>query len=832
MKTVPRPEPAVKGASWPSRLLDGLGGLGGWLVGPDPGLNRLRIVLCAMATIAGAIGAEWLFVHFTGALLRPAPPAAAGAAAAGRVVAANHALLIFAMILGGVIGLTAAISVQDTRPRDQVVSMLVLPVPMIAVMALALAVAHHRVLALCLLPLILAVGTYPRRFGPAGVRVGPLVFTGYLFGFLLGSVITLGDTGWLTAEIGVGIVVAIAVKVGVFHDTSSRALRRTQRSYAARARRLAGLALAAFDEPGPRASRRLDRHKTRLGEATHLIEGQLADPGVAQADSAAALLHQRLFDSWLALANLSRFAAALGRSPLYAGQRKQVREILASLRDGRLDDARASALAFAETLTAPADPDGDNTEIIAHRFAGSVTDFADALSQWLELGAQDQPAGAHALFTPAVPLRQGGSLSITAAATAEASSTAEPGLHLRLVAVAPYVRTAIQVGVAVGAAIALGDLLSGQRFYWAAIGAFVVFQGTSNTEEQVSKALSRIVGTLVGIVVGDRLVDLIGPHAAAWTIVIILVSVLLGLYLQRADYAFLVIGITVMVSQLYTELGDFSTALLVQRLEETAIGAAVAAAVVLVVLPLHASRVARVALRGYLAAMASLLRHTCAAFGGQEDAALRQDDTRALNTAYQALATSIQSMRRIQAGGQSQRAGATIVAATSARRYALNLVRDIPPTAVPIAVPDAGTAALLNRGGQTLEASLTSLQSALAGPGGYTYTRSASLFDVIEQRLVASGGGSSDGQLALRDLRLIDGALAELAIAMGLHVISYDIGPADDHVRSAGAPTPAAPDPAGEPAAPDAGGEPAAPDPAGEPASSQSAAADGGEPDR
>ena len=417
-----------------------------------------------------------------------------------------------------------------------------------------------------------------------------------------------------------------------------------------------------------------------------------------------------------------------------------------------------------------------------------------------------------------MPLRQGGSLSITAAATAEASSTAEPGLHLRLVAVAPYVRTAIQVGVAVGAAIALGDLLSGQRFYWAAIGAFVVFQGTSNTEEQVSKALSRIVGTLVGIVVGDRLVDLIGPHAAAWTIVIILVSVLLGLYLQRADYAFLVIGITVMVSQLYTELGDFSTTLLVQRLEETAIGAAVAAAVVLVVLPLHASRVARVALRGYLAAMASLLRHTCAAFGGQEDAALRQDDTRALNTAYQALATSIQSMRRIQAGGQSQRAGATIVAATSARRYALNLVRDIPPT-VPIAVPDAGTAALLNRGGQTLEASLTSLQSALAGPGGYTYTRSASLFDVIEQRLAASGGGSSDGQLALRDLRLIDGALAELASALGLHVISYDIGPADDHVRSAGAPTPAAPDPA-------------APDPAGEPASSQSAAAEGGEPDR
>jgi hypothetical protein len=162
-------------------------------------------------------------------------------------------------------------------------------------------------------------------------------------------------------------------------------------------------------------------------------------------------------------------------------------------------------------------------------------------------------------------------------------------------------------------------------------------------------------------------------------------------------------------------------------------------------------------------------------------------------------------MRRIQAGGQSQRAGATIAAATSARHYALNLVRDIPSAAV----PDADTAALMNRGCQTLQASLTSLQSAVSGPDGCTYTRSASLFDLIEQRLAAPGNGNGDGRLAPGDLWLIDRALAKLAGALGLHVTSYDLGPADDQTRSAGAP-----------------------DPAGEPASSQSAAADGGEPDR
>jgi hypothetical protein len=98
----------------PARLLDSLGALGGWLVAPDPGLNRLRTVLCTTLTIAGAIGAEWLFVHFTGTLQRPAPPAAAGAAAAARVAAANHGVLIFAIVLAGVIGLSAAIAVQDT----------------------------------------------------------------------------------------------------------------------------------------------------------------------------------------------------------------------------------------------------------------------------------------------------------------------------------------------------------------------------------------------------------------------------------------------------------------------------------------------------------------------------------------------------------------------------------------------------------------------------------------------------------------------------------------------------------------------------------------------
>ena len=129
-----------------------------------------------------------------------------------------------------------------------------------------------------------------------------------------------------------------------------------------------------------------------------------------------------------------------------------------------------------------------------------------------------------------------------------------------------------------------------------------------------------------------------------------------------------------------------------------------------------------------------------------------------------------------------------MAAATAGRRYVLNLVRDIQPAAA----PDPDTTALLDRGCQTLQASLTALQSAVTGPDGGSYTRSASLFDLIEQRLAAPGSNAGHDYLALRDLRAIDGALAELAEVLGLDITSYDTGPTGDPVPSAGLPDPAA----------------------------------------
>ena len=60
-------------------------------------------------------------------------------------------------------------------------------------------------------------------------------------------------------------------------------------------------------------------------------------------------------------------------------------------------------------------------------------------------------------------------------------------------------------------------------------------------------------------------------HHTYWSIAVILVALFFGLYLMRINYAFMVVGITVMVSQLYVQLGEFSNSLLLVRLEETGV---------------------------------------------------------------------------------------------------------------------------------------------------------------------------------------------------------------------------------------------------------------------
>jgi uncharacterized membrane protein YgaE (UPF0421/DUF939 family) len=741
--------------------------------GSDPGLNRLRMAVQTVLTIAVILAAEWLFVHFTHAL-QMTHGTGLPAAQAAAVAAANHGYLVIALLIGAIVGMLSSFGVMDSTARGQLVTTLFLPGPMIAGLVLGLSLGGDRIPALASFAVILAVGTYFRRYGPRGFIGGIMLFLGDFLGFFLHGVITLGDLGWVAAEIGVGLVVALAIRFAVFYPRRTSALKRTQRSYAARARKVAALALELLDNPGQtdRDARRLHRQLVRLNEAALMIDAQLGDPGAVADGSSAQLLHQRLFDVELALTNIARFAQAMACTGLPAPQHFEARLALRDIVRGENQAARTHATRLTGLLRAAGPvPDGADRAavVVVHRFAGSVIALADAITDWMAAGTTDAGQGA---FQPSVQLLGGW---LPGSAMVSSAASLEPGPRLGdRVRLALYTRTAIQMGVAVGAAIVLGDLLSGRRFYWAVIAAFVTFMGATNSGEQIRKAFFRVAGTVAGVAAGSLLVTAVGHHTG-WSIVVILAALFFGFYLQRVNYTFMVIGVTVMVSQLYVQLGEFSDSLLLLRLEETALGAAVAIVVVILVLPLRTRRVLRVAVRDQVRAVARLAGHASDHLLGenQDAGATLRSDARAVDAAYHAVTATAQPMRRNLFGHLDDDTGRALQLAAAARNYSRNLVTDT-GSAGPL---DSGTRLDIEVASATLRQSLGVVAAALTGPRDTVYTRSAALFDQAERRIEEHSGTAGPAQLAIRDLKLIDGTMARLAEVLGLTITDYDTVP-------------------------------------------------------
>jgi uncharacterized membrane protein YgaE (UPF0421/DUF939 family) len=754
--------------------------------------------------IGVVLAAEWLFVRATGALQVPIPPKAP-AAAATQLWMLNHALTVIALMLGAILALIGGFGVgMFGTARAQLALILFLPLPMLALLAVGLTV-HVRVISLALLAVVLAVGTYCRRFGPPGFMGGMLGFMGAFLGFFIQDYVSLSDFGWLAAEVLIGVAGIIVVHFALFRPRTETAVRRMQRSYSARASSLASEVAELYEaitrsgksEQNQREEQRLQRQLLRLNEAALLIDAQISPASVPAGWSAAAL-HQRLFDAETALSNVARFALTLARRPLPAPAPALIVAALAGIRDADLTavfDSAARLRQLVEDRCREIDPDDC---IVLQRFATSVTDLGTALRAFRLDPASLPPDDAlpdntgNEEFQPQVATFGGwlpGSAFIAGAASQERGGN---GLIERI-RLAPYARIAIQMGIAVGAAIIVGDAISGRRFYWAVIAAFITFMGANTAGEQLRKSVFRVAGTVVGVIVGAVLAHLVGD--VVWLqIVVIMVSLFLGLYLFRVNYTFMTIGITVMVSQLYVELDEFSNSLLLLRLAETAVGAGVAILTVLLVLPLHVGRVARVAARQQLEALADLadrsldrLADPASAVGS--DLELRAA-ARRVDVAYQAYVATVRPMRTPTFGRLAERVAGFNATAVAARHYARNLLLD---ASTRYADLDARAIDDLAAARKQLADSVGAVTAALApapeASGGHAdhddgdgapparqYVRSASLFQRVADEL-PDQPLTSRPHLALRDLQLLDGALAEAARWADVPVTDLDTVP-------------------------------------------------------
>ncbi|KUH40448.1 MULTISPECIES: FUSC family protein [Streptomyces] len=148
----------------------------------------------------------------------------------------------------------------------------------------------------------------------------------------------------------------------------------------------------------------------------------------------------------------------------------------------------------------------------------------------------------------------------------------------------PTTRQAVQATVACGLALAVGQVLSEERWYWAVGTAWWIFVNTASRGETLVRGFRRVLGTVLGIVAGLA-VALPLDGAPAPTAALVAVCVFGIFYTAPVSYSWMMLAVTVMAGLLYGLLGVLTPHLLVLRLAETAVGALFAALAVTLVLP-------------------------------------------------------------------------------------------------------------------------------------------------------------------------------------------------------------------------------------------------------
>ncbi|WP_375481708.1 FUSC family protein [uncultured Jatrophihabitans sp.] len=731
------------------------------LAGADPGLGQLRTAGQAVLGILVAVGLVYGFVRLTGALQLPA-----GAGPAAVVSATNHALLIVEILVGGIVAMMAGFAVNDATPAQQLVSTLILPFPLLGAMATGLALGAYRIPSLVFLVVLMTLAVYVRRWGPRGFASGLVAFNGGFLGFFLHRELTVSDLGWLAADVGLGIVASLLIRFVVLRTDHEGTLDRMRRSWRARAHRLLELSAQAVaaaptghrSPPGPRDVRRdedrIRRQLVRFNESTLIVDAQL----VITSPNSARLEAQELFTAELSLTNCARFSAALGHALTADDSDLRGTSIraLAAARTG--DWTRAQALAA--TLR-DSSGSSDRVTTLVRRLALSIEQYASSRER-LHAAIEDRRRGGTiATYTPAVELTNGflpGSVPVSA----EASTTPGRG-RFEHATLPPYLRSSIQIAIASTIAVVAGDALNGFRLYWAVLAAFLAFMATTNTGEQVRKALFRVAGTAVGIVVGDLLVHVTGGNVWA-ALPIVLVVLFLGIYLIRVNYTFMVIGITMMLSLLYYQLGEFSWHLLVLRLAETAVGVGAVVVTVLVVLPLRPQRVLTTAVLLWFRALSTLLDASLDRLLGGEPRNLRPA-IRALDASWAALEATAQPLRHATFGRNSSQLAEIRAVSSAARFYARSMAEAV-QTVQLSDVPELRPAV------RDLRASAAAIERRVETGQQGVYMRAAASVDIAVRTSPVTADPSALS--ALRDLTMLDGSLARLALALGMDVRDHD----------------------------------------------------------
>ncbi|GGV04994.1 membrane protein [Streptomyces filipinensis] len=550
------------------------------LAASDPGLLRLTAALRTVTAIT-------LTLAVLAALRMPVPQLVAGAMAA----------------------MVSTFAIREKQRGPQAVTLaLGLPVALASVSLGAL--LHQRVVAGDLFFVVLIFcAVYGRRFGDRGTALGLIGFQIYFLSLFVRA--TVSALPALYGVIGVAFACSAAARFLLLPQTPAGTLDRLRRAFRARLAQLIAVQAQLLDAGPDDVDKVLEDLRTataRLHESALMIQGRLED-GTSDA-AGARLLQRRVADAEIAAERLGLLLLTarsaertdtltlhLPGASLPSGGELPVRdEATAALRRDLqalrllmlrpVGEARGTALAQVRNRLL-----GYREEDNVPKAAPAVQDVFRGLGEaaraslGLRLaldGPQDESDDSPATTRSREEL-DAEDAAIEAGEEREAEEPEPAGLRR------PTTRAAVQVAVGSALAIAGGELLSSQRWYWAVLTCWIVFLNTASTGEILVKGYRRLLGTVLGVVAGIGLAGLVGHHT--WTaFALVLVFIFAMFYSAPLSYTLMSFFVTAMLGLLYTLLNTYSTAVLLVRVEETALGAACGVIAAAVVLPIHTDR--------------------------------------------------------------------------------------------------------------------------------------------------------------------------------------------------------------------------------------------------
>jgi uncharacterized membrane protein YccC len=692
-----------------------------WAVGSDPGLLRLRMATRTTGALATALLVLFLLTKVT-----------------------NQPLTV--ALLGVLITMISARSVNEPDPRRQRITMALLPLPTALAITAAALLSPHPLVADIGFVLVVFTAVYVRRFGPRGTALGMVTFMSYFFSLYLRA--KFSELPWLIGATLVGTLCSYVWSAFIMPDRPESVLRENIRSLRARMAIVVDTTADAvrIGDPDERRQRRLRIRTRRLNETALLVQAQIEDrvnpsalwPGVSGED-----LALWLFDAELTVERLATAGTQAAFADIPAATRAELADTVNML-------SRAIRTPHTDALLLTANRaqqqlDRHPNDVPVRRLALAIVDTAKATA---EVRKRIERIAADAAEHP----------ELVAPA---AEQQFRPGML-------PSTRQAIQVAVAAALAIVVGEAISPSRWYWAVIAAFVIFVGTNSWAETLNKGWQRLLGTVLGVPSGVLVATLVSGNTIA-SLVMIFVCLFCAFYFMKVTYSLMTFWISTMLALMYGLLGEFTFGLLLLRIEETAVGAVIGIAAAVLVLPINTRAKIRGDAHTFLLTLSDLVEASVTSLLGTPAPARLTETARQLGRDLAQLRITARPMSAGVAGLAGRRTirhGLRMLAASD--RYARMLARNSEihiETSAELADAIRSTAGQIRRNIDMLITSLEFNRAATVFPStDYIDTAETIARQHVDQRLAPDHQRLMN---ALHALRQIDRVLINAAIDLG-----------------------------------------------------------------